>query len=155
MLQNNETLHRYSHTFSKFLIALIRSVITQPIDYKFPMKKEQIKIAQILLSNIEGNLDLQAIIHQFGLSLFSTPPIVKDSNKWSCPLQCYLAVDNLRDDGSFNDAHHLTSSLAHWEYIIRGICLYEANETADTYANGIIGYCYHSFSISNLSLNMF
>lgn len=125
----------------------MRSAITQPVDYKFPLRGEQVMMAKELHCNIEGGHDLNKSIHQFSLSLFSTPPIVQNSNRWSCPLLCYLAVDNLRVDGNFNDAHHITSFLAQWEYIIRGICLYEANETASTCANGIVGYYLHFFSI--------
>lgn len=154
-MQNDKTLYKYSSTFSKYLIALLRSTVTQPMEYKFPLRKEQVKLAQDLFNQIEAKRDLQASIHQFSLSLFSTPPISKDINRWKCPLLCYLAVDNLKDDGSFKDAHHLTSFLAHWEYIIRGVCLYEAKETASICENGIIGYFYYKSSLFRSSLNMF
>lgn len=125
------------------------------MEYKFPLRKEQVKLAQDLFNQIEAKGDLQASIHKFSLSLFSTPPISKDINRWKCPLLCYLAVDNLRDDGNFKEAHHLTSILAHWEYIIRGVCLYEAKETASTYENGIIGYFYYESSLFRSSLICF
>ena len=46
-------------------------------------------------------------------------------NKFDCPLQCFLAAFNLRQDGQFQKAHLVTSPLAGLKYALRSIILTE------------------------------
>lgn len=138
-LDNNTTLHKYSNTFTKFLLAILRSTTSDLFGYKFPLSEHQLQLITDLSDDITNRKECQVTIHKLLLSIFSAPSVKKISDKWSCPLLCFLAIDNMRDDGSFNEAHHLTSFLAQWEYIMRGIALYESFHTADQYENGILG----------------
>ena len=130
VLQNNETLKRYGITLGKFLISLLRATFTYSIDYKFPLDVNQKQKALELFDMSKRAGDFTDHIHSLCTLLLEAPKGRKLSDRWSCPLLCYLAVDNLKQDATFNDAHNLTTYLAQWEYIIRGVALYEAFITA-------------------------
>lgn len=138
-MHNDETLAKYGSTLAKFLISLLRCTFAVETDFKFPLDTHQTKLAKKLYTLAVKGDNLEEHIQRFALSLLTAPDEQKLSEKWSCSLMCFLAVDNMRDDGGFSEAHHLTSDLANWKYIIRGVALYEAYITAPTYSNGILG----------------
>lgn len=137
MLKNDLTLQLYGSTFAKFLVSLLRSAFVSKIDYKFPLDENQMAFAKQVYTAARNKSDLEEHIHAFSVSLFKRPPPGRHSQKWLCPLTCYLAVDNLRDGGTFTEAHLLTTYLARWEYVIRGVALFEAKNIASNYEDGL------------------
>ena len=152
VLQNNETLNRYGRTLAKFLISLLRATFASSVDYKFPLDVDQKEKASELFDMAKQTRGFTDCIHSLCVLLFQARSGQKLSDRWSCPLICYLAVDNLKDDGSFNEAHHLTSYLAQWEYIIRGVALYEAFITS-TDEDDILTSVHNIFNELTLTLN--
>jgi hypothetical protein len=71
------------------------------------------------------------------LSLFSfhfcVPEITWDSNKdyskWNEPLEGFMALHNLQEDGNFKPLSMVTQLFAHLYYHIRGAMLYEGITT--------------------------
>lgn len=139
VLQSDDTLQNYGSTFAKFLISLLRCTCAVATEFEFPLDDNQSVLAKQLFTAANKGSELMQHIHRLALSLFSAPNEQRLSERWSCTLMCYLAVDNMRDDGSFNEAHHFTTYLAQWKYIIRSVAFYHANKTADKYTNGLLG----------------
>ena len=137
--ENNSTLHKYGLTLAKFLISILRSQNSNNSNYKFPLTDNQIRLASELYACCQSNHLVVPALHALSLNLFSMPPFEIAIDKWQCSLMCYLALDNLHEDGRFTEAHNLTSNLAHWEYIIRAVTLYEAERTKNNYRNSLIG----------------
>ena len=65
-------------------------------------------------------------MHKLFYSFLTPPPDDQPIGKWTDLLLCFLAVTNLREDGTFETAATLTTQLCRWEYNMRGTCLYEA-----------------------------
>jgi hypothetical protein len=85
------------------------------------------------LVNALNSTDLTAqtkVIHDFAFALLGRPAPDVSKNKWLCPLNCFLAVDNLRVDGTWKDPNSLTPELAHWAYIMRCIAFREMQNRA-------------------------
>jgi len=55
-----------------------------------------------------------------------------------CPIQCYLALRGLREDGNFITPDILTGILAKFKYFCYTCSYLEANRIRETIAGGII-----------------
>lgn len=152
LLNSDESLHKYSLSLTRFLLSILRSLTSNPSDFIYPLEEDQKVVAIELHAKASLPGSIVKLVHAFCLLLFRQPSIVKSLEKWSCPLLCYFAAQNMREDGSFSDAHHITSELAHWEYLMRATTLYEIYHTANKYPNGILG-CVMSvlFNVLNYS----
>ena len=119
-------------------MCLIRSLTHNESGYKFPLKDSEKQLVVLIKSKLSSSEHVQESLHLLLLSLLRVPSEQSISQKWTCSLLCYLAVDNLRVDGTFNDAHNVTSSLAHWEYIRRSVALQESYNSVFRFDNDIL-----------------
>lgn len=132
-------MHKYGLNLTKFLISIIRSLQNSGSEFQYPLTGEQREYAEVLKQCCKDDKEIIPALHQLSLSLFTVPPFEIAIEKWKCNLMCFLALENLREDGSFVQAHHLTSSLAQWEYNIRAVTLYEADRTQKDYETLLLG----------------
>ena len=102
-------------------------------------------LAKILYDGAQNGDELVDLIHHLCLILFATPNEELLSGKWSCPLMCYLAVDNMREDGSFNEAHHFTTDLAKWKYAIRNVAFSQAYKKHKLNKLSLLEYVFFSY----------
>lgn len=54
--------------------------------------------------------------------------------KFTCPVQVYLACFGYNEDDTFKLPSQLTSPLANWQYLLRCTALYEANRLVESRA---------------------
>ena len=141
MLQNDDTLDRYGRLFAKFLVSLLRSAFGNNVcEYRFPLTEIQRTAGYELYRCAVGKEEcLESLVHCFALTVFRAPPVQLLLEKWKCPLMCFLAVDNMQESGSFNEAHHVTTSLAQFKYMIRNVAFYEAYLRAEIHDTGLLG----------------
>ena len=77
-------------------------------------------------------------LHKFALSLLVLQPEPKgygsrdDTPSWTCPVQCYLAAQGIREDGNFKPPEVLTQLLAKLKYFCRNCALIQADRTKHT-----------------------
>ena len=95
-------------------------------EYRLSLNEHQVELAHILLDALHNREKDIGTIHKLFYSFMAPPAEDRPFSKWNDPLQCFLAVTNLREDGTFEPAPTLTAELCRWEYNMRGTGLYEA-----------------------------
>lgn len=117
----------------------------QPIaDFSYPLTGSQTDLVKALhekaIANVgtDGGEEVKSALHDLTVQLLEKPAAEIAIKKWSCPLTCFLAIDNLRADGSFIDARLLTPKLAQWKYIFRNVAVFEADRTKDGHEQLIV-----------------
>ena len=153
-LPENGSPDKYAATISGFFRAVLRCHTGHPSGYTIPLTTVQAEEADRLLWSlrlsseeykVENTLDL---LHQFSVSLLIRQPEPEgslfevegdgDCSSWSCSVQCYLAVQGIRDDGNFIPPHVLTPQLAKFKYFCRNCALVQAEQTRGLTPGGII-----------------
>jgi hypothetical protein len=66
------------------------------------------------------------VLHAFLYPLLSWQSSIKEENKWSMVLECWLAIYQMKPEGNFGEALELTGLLAKMEYHCRSVTLYES-----------------------------
>jgi len=59
-------------------------------------------------------------------------------NKFTCPVQVYIACFGYKRDDTFKTAPELTSLLANWQYLLRCTALYQAHKLFEANAVGSV-----------------
>jgi hypothetical protein len=125
---------------------VLRSVSTSsPTTYKFPLsdleKLEVQRFADKLNEKVpaDGNAkarfqaqqvdDFHAFVALFFLVREATnPPPVPSAGKYDGVLECFCAVQSVREDGLLESPNITAQLFAHLKYLIRGILLCEADK---------------------------
>ena len=107
-----------------FLVYLMRSQEDHSL-LQIPLNEKQRILIRNLQNLLDQNLkDLQTI-HDLCYT-FSAPPNGNVAiGRWSDPLLCFIAVYNLRIDGSMKPIMLVPKDFSKWEYLIRSGVLYE------------------------------
>jgi hypothetical protein len=119
-------LKNYGTPLVDLLAFTMRTLDNSEEEYRLPLDERQVELARILrraLDNKEKDINT---IHQLFYTFLTPPPHDQPFSKWNDPLLCFLAVTNLREDGTFEPAATLTGELAKWEYNMRNAGLYES-----------------------------
>jgi hypothetical protein len=90
------------------------------------LNEAQIELGQTLLKALHCQEKDIGTIHKLFYTFMASPADDQPFSKWNDALLCFLAVTNLREDGTFEPASVLTGELCRWEYNMRGAGLYEA-----------------------------
>jgi len=134
---DDETLRKYGHTLVDFLACLLKTMDDEELGYKLPMTEYQREMAQTLLKALEQEaLDIPTI-HKLFYSYMAPPAPDAPIAKWTDAIQCFLAVINLREDGTFTPVLSFTPELAHWEYLMRGAALYETISNHSSFGSAL------------------
>lgn len=127
---DDDTLSQYGCTLVNFLSFLVQTADNEELGYKLPMTEAQKELVKKLKEALENEICDISAIHELFYS-YTAPPTNEDAMaKWSDALQCFLAVANLRPDGTFTSPGNFTQQLSHWEYLMRGSGLYEMVENS-------------------------
>jgi hypothetical protein len=65
------------------------------------------------------------IFHDFIYPLLSAQLSIREENKWSMVLECWLALYALQAEGNFMEASEFTGILAKLEYSCRAVTFYQ------------------------------
>jgi len=71
---------------------------------------------------------------------FSITGIIKTAydEKFTCPVQVYMACYGYNSDDTFKSTAQLTSTLANWSYLLRCTTFYQANKLFKANAVGSV-----------------
>ncbi len=123
------TQKAYGYLLYLFVYSILTSRTSSITDYKFPLTTSDDKNAKRLMTairNKRSKLETSERLHSFLVPLFSPRPSTR--NKWDIPIECFIALRCLRDDGLFIPAKRTTEVFAIFKYLIRCTCLFEANK---------------------------
>jgi len=109
-----------------FLAFMVKTLDNTEEDYRLPLTESQVELIKMLRSALHHQEKDIGLLHKLFYAFLAPPPDDQPFKRWDDALLCWLAVTNLREDGTFNPAHKLTGQLAKWEYVIRGAGLYES-----------------------------
>jgi len=113
----------------------LRTLDNSEEEYRLPLDDTQVGLARILLEAlVQKEKDIETM-HKLLYTFLAPPPDDQPFTKWNDILLCFLAVINLREDGTFAPAGDLTAELSRWEYNMRGTGLYEAVTHAEEFGN--------------------
>lgn len=93
----------------------------------------------MLTSALKSNKETVNAFHAFLYSLVGEPATGSGLDRWKCPLNCYLAIWALREDGGFRSPADYTQVLAKWQYTLRQLHFMEAYQNQEKYNNDIMG----------------
>lgn len=99
--------------------------------YRFPLSDDDTARLVHLKTCLQQQKKTDAInaLHDVFKHIFYPRPFtgpIEDYSKFSNPIECLMAVYNLKDDGNFRQASEVTQMFAQIHYHIRGSILYEA-----------------------------
>jgi hypothetical protein len=124
--RDDRTLKNYGTPLVDLLTFILRTLDNSEEEYKLPLNEKQVELARMLDGALlREEKDIQTI-HQLFYTFMTPPADDQPFSKWNDALLCFLAVTNLREDGTFRPASALTGELSKWEYNMRGTGLYEA-----------------------------
>lgn len=120
-------MHRYAHsTILKMCIAAIRQSEGFDTDtFKVPLSDTTLQLARKLKAASKSPTTHSALIHALCHSIVGVFTPEMSANKWKNPVEIILALDSLKKGPQFRNEHEITPVLAHWEYALRAIGLYE------------------------------
>jgi len=131
--RDDTTLKSYGTVLVDLLAFTIRSLDNSEEEYKLPLNEKQVELSRILFRALQRKEKDIQVIHRLFYTFMAPPAEDQPFNKWNDALQCFLAITNLREDGTFAPAEKLTGDLARWEYNMRGAGLYESVKEASRF----------------------
>ncbi|KAK0207795.1 hypothetical protein IW262DRAFT_1469135 [Armillaria fumosa] len=138
------TQRDYGYLLFIFVYAILTSRTTSVTDYRFPLTTSDHKSAERLMKAFENkrsNLEALEDPHSFLVPLFSPLPSAQD--KWHIPLECFIALRCLCDDGLFTPSSRTTQVYAKLKYAIRCTCLFEANKRRADFSDSLYSAIKH------------
>jgi Orsellinic acid/F9775 biosynthesis cluster protein D len=124
--RDNTTLKTYGNALVDLLAFTLRTLDNTEEEYKLPLNENQVALGRMLLEALHHEEPDIGTMHKLFYTFMAPPMDDQPFSKWNDALLCFLAVTNLRDDGTFESAHKLTGQLVRWEYNMRGAGLFEA-----------------------------
>ena len=139
--------HRDDKTLTDYALVatqLVHAVLFSHSDkcktsYQFPIQSHQQGVFDIFVKAMNGSaLDTAVLaLHELLLALFVPIPghnqVMEPggnmATKYSCTIECFLAVFMLREDGNFRSSDAGTNLCSKLKYLARIVTLYEANKT--------------------------
>jgi hypothetical protein len=120
----------YTHTLHQFSLAILLTIEADDSIYKFPLTVEDHTRGRLLVEKLREHPDKEHVgaFHAFILPLLYARDLLAgdmDYSKWNEPLEGFMALHNLQEDGNFKPPHQVTQLFAQLHYHIRGAMLYE------------------------------
>ena len=110
--------------------------------YQLPITEEDRGRGMALIERLraEPSKSHEPLFHSFILPILYGRDLQasdKDYTKWNDPLEGYMALHNLQEDGNFKPVYMVTQLFAQLHYHIRGAMVYEADRTVKDFGNNI------------------
>jgi hypothetical protein len=103
------------------------------MDYSFPLTDNDKLRARKLMQHLEQNDNGEKTrdsFHQF-IKPFLYPLLESQSHsRWDDPVECFMAVYCLNEDGNFKPARNTSQLFTHLKYHTRGAIFYEGFKAA-------------------------
>ncbi len=163
-LSDPETIRKYSYPLHSFAKAILSTFSDPDSVYKFPLTEEVKRNAEAFqLALSTGAPNILDTFHDFIYPLLSVRSLEATSyNKWDEPLECWLSIYCLRDDGSFLMPSDITQVLAKMEYHCRSSVLYHSIKNVNRFEHDISKYVLlcaelllysHNFKVTHVLCN--
>ena len=131
--RDDTTLKSYGTVLVDLLAFTIRSLDNSEEEYKLPLNEKQVELGHILFQALQRKEKDIQVIHRLFYTFMAPPTDDQPFKKWNDTLQCFLAITNVRVNGTFAPAEKLTADLARWEYNMHGADLYESVNEASSF----------------------
>jgi len=110
--------------------------------YEFPITKDDIERGNTLVEKLKADPGKPHVseFHSFILPILYGRDLQASDNdysKWNEPIEGFMALHNLQEDGNFKPPNLVTQLFAHLHYHIRGAMLYEGERTVKDFGNNI------------------
>lgn len=112
---------------------VISSLWSEPSEYRLTLSEKEATYAEELYCALQSKSnDLVAtvpLLHRLLWAIITEHIVESMSDKFACPIMCFLALLSLNNDGSFKEAYECTQPPAIFKFLLRGIVLYEGVNT--------------------------
>jgi hypothetical protein len=140
-LSDEGSYYIYCHTLHQFSLAVLLTLDTHDSSsYSFPLTEDDRSRGRTLIEKLKSKESCLSTFHSFILPLLYARDLQASENdysKWNEPLEGFMALHNLQEDGNFKPPHQVTQLFAHLHYHIRGTMLYEGDRTVKDFGNNI------------------
>ena len=122
-----DTQRLYAYPLHSLAYAILQAYKGHPTNYSFPFPEGYTQHVVALESCLKEPIttDHIPVFHNFIYPLLSAQSSIKEENKWSMVLECWLALYAMELEGGFCDASQLTGILAKLEYSCRAATFYQ------------------------------
>lgn len=129
----------YGAFFVQMIRAIIRKRLGHQLEMQFVLTATQKESLVLLVEFLKRDVDQQTEVsaaeamtayHGFAWSLVYSPDY-KSQKRWGNPIERFIWLMALKDDGSFIEATDLTPMLAKLKYFCREVTLYESLSSSD------------------------
>lgn len=154
-LQKEESINEYGRLLHKWTHALMMSIEGATTDYHFPLTDTDITRLALLKNALKQKKADKALeaLHDVFKHIFyprSLPHPMPDFSKFNNPIECLMALSNIRDDGNFKQATDVTQMFAQIHYHMRGSMLFEGTRHAGEFDNDLARQVFFFFLVSLL-----
>jgi hypothetical protein len=138
-LSNPESIRKYSYPLHSLAKAILSTLNNADSVYNFPLTEEARRNAEAFqLALSSGTPDILDSFHDFIFPLLSVRSLEGASySKWDEPLECWLSIYCLHDNGNFLAPSDITQVLAKMEYHCRSAVLYHSIKNMGKFENDI------------------
>lgn len=141
-LQDETSYQVYRHSLHQFALAILLTLEGNPSSYEFTLTDGDRMRASDLVEELKSNREPRdiGIFHSFIMPfLYGRDPQASDEDysKWNEPVEGFMALHNLQEDGNFKPPNQVTQLFAQLHYHIRGAMLYEGIRTADDFGSNV------------------
>jgi hypothetical protein len=129
---------RSKNKLVQFLAMVLRDMDGHASGYHLPLTELVKTSCQRLITSLHQGDEEECIeqLHEVYFGLCGTVTDDLHQRRWADPLNCFIAVDSLRQDGLFIKASDLTPMLAVWKYNLRAMVLHQIIKTRSTFVDG-------------------
>jgi hypothetical protein len=132
----------YTHSLHQLSLAILLTLDEHEASYTFPITESDKTRGLELINKLELNPTTNhvAAFHSFILPILYGRDLLASDNdysKWNEPLEGFMALHNLQEDGNFKPPHTTTQLFAQLHYHIRGAMLYEAVRTVEDFGKNL------------------
>lgn len=124
-----DTQLKYAYPLHSLAYSVLEAHKGHLANYEFPLPPDYLQHITALENCLEetpSSSNNIHVFHNFIYPLLSAQSSIREENKWSMVLECWLALYALQLEGGFSDAHELTGILAKMEYNCRAVTFYQA-----------------------------
>ena len=144
-VSNKSTVSRYAAILYQFLHAIVITSgdVPHPSGYTFPLTSaDQVNLDALknkLQHSYTGPQQCILEFHKFIKPLLY-PRISAATSRWNHPIECFIAVYAMREDGVFKEAKDVQSIFPALFHHIRCAIWYEASITVDRFKGDLLKY---------------
>jgi hypothetical protein len=125
----SDTQRTYSYPLHSLAYSVLQAHQGHPSNYTFPLPPDytqHILALESCLKEPEASPEHLTLFHNFIYPLLSAQPSIREENKWTMVLECWLALYALKIEGNFIDPLEFAGILAKLAYSCRAVTFYHA-----------------------------